>query len=109
KSFSQTIESAKKAAALKPEYIIGMHYGMIPKEYNEKFFTDYIEEAEWERDLILKGLRNGLTDEEISDLHDKIYWNETRALNQPYDAYHLNTMIIIRRVRKAVEEGRTDY
>ena len=82
---------------------------MIPKEYNEKFFTDYIEEAEWERDLILKGLRNGLTDEEISDLHDKIYWNETRALNQPYDAYHLNTMIIIRRVRKAVEEGRTDY
>ncbi len=109
KSFAQTIESTKKAAALEPELIIGMHYGLIPKEYNEQFFRDYIEEAEWERDMIVKGLKNGLTDQEISDIHDKIYWNENRSLNQPYDAYHLNTMIIIRRVRKAVEEGRTDY
>ena len=109
KSFSQTIESARKAAALKPDRIIAMHYGIIPKEYNDQFFIDYIDEAEWERDLILRGLRNGLTDQQISDMHDMIYWNERRALNQPYDAYHLNTMIIIRRVRKAVEEGRTDY
>ena len=109
KSFNQTIESAKKAASLKPDYIIAMHYGLIPTEYNEQFFSDYIEEASWERDMIVKGLKNGLTDQEISDMHDKIYWNEARALNQPYDAYHLNTMIIIRRVRKAFEEGRTDY
>ncbi len=109
KSFRQTIESAEKAASLKAEYIIGMHYGLIPREYNEQFFTDYIEEARWERDMIVKGLRNGLSDQEISNIHDMIYWNEKRAFNQPYDAYHLNTMIIIRRVRKAVEEGRTDY
>ncbi|MBQ7703431.1 MAG: MBL fold metallo-hydrolase, partial [Firmicutes bacterium] len=109
KSFNQTIESARKAAALKADTIISMHYGVLPREYNQQYFLDYIDEAQWERDMILRGIRNGLSDQEISDIHDKFYWNEDRALNQPYDAYHLNTMIIIARVRKAVEEGRTDY
>ncbi len=104
KSFRQSIESAKKMAALKPDHIIGMHYGCIAPEYNEQFFTDYINEAEWELGLIMRGIRNGLTDEEVCQLHESIYWNETRRLNQPYDANHLNTMIIIRRVRRQMEE-----
>lgn len=103
KGFMQSIESARKAASLKAEYIIAMHYGLIPKSYNEKFFEDYIEEATWELGLIKRAINNGLTDDEVCKLHESIYWNEERRLNQPYDANHLNTMIIIKRVRREME------
>lgn len=91
-------------AALKPDHIIGMHYGYIDPSYNEQFFIDYINEAEWELGLIMRAIRNGKTDEEVAEIHESIYWNESRRLNQPYDANHLNTMIIIRRVRHQMEE-----
>ncbi|MBR6472515.1 MAG: MBL fold metallo-hydrolase [Firmicutes bacterium] len=104
KSFEQSIRSAEKMAALGAEYIICMHYGVIPQSYNEQFFTDYIEEAEWEWGLIKRCIKLGLTDEEVSDVHDIFYWNERKALAHPYEAHHLNTMIIIKRVRKEMEE-----
>jgi hypothetical protein len=80
-----------------------MHYGILPREANGWFFDKFVEDAEWELGLIERGIKNGLTDDEISRAHDLIYWNESRRLNHPYDANHLNTMIIIRRVRKEME------
>lgn len=100
KSFAQSIESSKKIRELKPKRIIPMHYGILPESYNEDYFDDFIEEALWEWGLIRRAIKNGKSDEEISDLHDAIYWNEALRLNQPYDAHHLNTLIIIKNVRK---------
>ena len=103
KSFRQCIESSYKLRKLEPDRIIAMHYGILPKEANSWFFDKFVEEAEWELGLIERGIKNGLSDEEVSKAHDMIYWNESRRLNHPYDANHLNTMIIIRRVRKEME------
>ena len=105
KSFSDCIDSAEKMMSLEPETIIAMHYGSIPESYNRQYFLDFINEAEWELGLIKRCIKNGLTDEEVCEVHEKIYWNDELALNHPYNANHLNTMIIIRRVRKGMEEG----
>ena len=103
KSFAQSIESAKRMADLRPERIISMHYGILPKDYNEEYFDLYIKEAQWEWMLIRKCISKGMTDEEVSDVHDIFYWNPEKELLHPYEAHHLNTMIIIRRIRREME------
>lgn len=103
KSFGQSIESAKRMASLGADRIMSMHYGIIPIEYNSEYFDLYINEAQWEWRLIRKCIAKGMSDEEVSDIHDIFYWNDEKALLHPYEAHHLNTMIIIRRVRKEME------
>jgi DNA primase len=48
--------------------------------------------------------KKGFSDDEISDIHDIFYWEEGLRAAHPYDAYHLNTMITIKLVRKEMEE-----
>ena len=49
-------------------------------------------------------IEEGLSDQEISDIHDIFYWEEDLRQAHPYDAYHMNTMITIKLVRKETEE-----
>ena len=104
KSFDQSLEAAKRMRGLGAKRIVSMHYGFIPESYNDKYFEEYIKEAEWERELIKKCIRKGLSDQEISDVHDAVYWEEKLREAHPYDAYHMNTMITIKIVRKEMEE-----
>ena len=103
KSFRQAIDAAKKMAGLGANILIGMHYGMIPPYYNDKYFEEFIDESKWEWTLIRRLIDKGMTDDEISDIHDIFYWDEEKVLIQPYEAHHLNTMIIIKNVRKEME------
>ena len=103
KSFRQSIEAAKKMAGLGAKVLIGMHYGMIPPYYNDKYFEEFIDESKWEWSLIRRLIEKGMTDDEISDVHDIFYWDEEKVLIQPYEAHHLNTMITIKNVRKEME------
>ena len=105
KSFADCIDSSRKMMSLEPETVIAAHYGTIPKYYNKQFFIDFINEAEWELGLIKRGINNGLSDEEVCELHEKIYWRDSLVLTHPYNAHHLNTMIIVQRVRRQMEEG----
>jgi glyoxylase-like metal-dependent hydrolase (beta-lactamase superfamily II) len=104
KSFRQSFETAERMSALGAKRIVSMHYGFIPEYYNDKYFEEYINEAKWERELIVKCIKNGFSDDEISDIHDIFYWEEGLRAAHPYDAYHLNTMITIKLVRKEMEE-----
>ncbi len=104
KSFRQSLEAAERMSRLGAKRLISMHYGIIPEYYNDKYFEEYIDEAKWERGLISKCIRKGMTDSEISDMHDVFYWEEGLRAAHPYDAYHLNTMITIKLVRKEMEE-----
>ena len=104
KSFRQSFETAERMSALGAKRIVSMHYGFIPEYYNDKYFEEYINEAKWERELIVKCIKKGFSDDEISDIHDIFYWEEGLRAAHPYDAYHLNTMITIKLVRKEMEE-----
>ena len=104
KSFRQSFETAERMSALGAKRIVSMHYGFIPEYYNDKYFEEYINEAKWERELIVKCIKKGFSDDKISDIHDIFYWEEGLRAAHPYDAYHLNTMITIKLVRKEMEE-----
>ena len=104
KSFRQSFETAERMSAMGAKRIVSMHYGFIPEYYNDKYFEEYINEAKWERELIVKCIKKGFSDDEISDIHDIFYWEEGLRAAPPYDAYHLNTMITIKLVRKEMEE-----
>lgn len=104
KSFRQSFETAERMSALGAKRIVSMHYGFIPEYYNDKYFEEYINEAKWERELIVKCIKKGFSDDEISDIHDIFYWEEGLRVAHPYDAYHMNTMITIKLVRKEMEE-----
>ena len=104
KSFRQSFETAERMSALGAKRIVSMHYGFIPEYYNDRYFEEYINEAKWERELIVKCIKKGFSDDEISDIHDIFYWEEGLRVAHPYDAYHMNTMITIKLVRKEMEE-----
>lgn len=105
KSFRDSIESAKKLKALDIDSCIVQHYGILPKYYTYQYFDDYIENVTWEYNLIKKAIKNGLDDEAIVKVHECFFWTEKRKQNQPYPAYNLNVHILIKQVRKELENN----
>ena len=103
KSFSQAFASIKKMSGLGARRLVSMHYGFIPEEYNDKYFEEVMNETRWEYEMIRKCIKKGMSDQEISDVHDIFYWEEKIELLHPYEAYHMNTLITIRLVRKEME------
>ena len=105
KSYKDAIESAQRLKQIDTNYIIGPHYGVVSKKAKETFFDDFIKAAEAERELIFKGIEEGLSDEEILERHKQAYWNKERSSNQPYPAYKLNAEITIRLTRVDFSEN----
>ena len=81
------------------------HYGVVSKKAKETFFDDFTKAAEAERELIFKGIEEGLSDEEILERHKQAYWSKERSYNQPYPAYKLNAEITIRLTRVDFSEN----
>ena len=98
KSLAQCIESTERLKKLDYDCLILPHYGVCPSSYRYQFFDDYLAEQKRERDLILDGIKAGLSQEEILEKHKEAYWTEARAKAQPYAAYQLNTEIIIKQL-----------
>ena len=108
KSSTETILSAERLRNLDIETYIAPHFGVVPKERIDWVFDAYIKEAKFELDMITNMIKMGKSDKEISDEHEKYYWTDGRELNQPYAAYHLNTMIIIDRIRRGMFERKNN-
>lgn len=104
KSISDCLAATEKLKALDYDCLIIPHYGVCPPAYRYSFFDDYAAEQQEERKLIEAGIARGLSCEEILNEHKKRYWSEARGRVQPYEAYRLNTEIIIKRMQ---ETGKT--
>ncbi len=98
KSIDESIASAKRLKNMDYECLSIPHYGVCPYNYRYDFFDDYIKEQLEEKKLIEDGIAAGLTEDEILEEHKKRYWTEERAKAQPYEAYKLNTEIVIRQL-----------
>lgn len=104
KSVDDCIASTKKLKALDYDCLIIPHYGACPPSYRYLFFDGYLKEQHTEKEIIEKGIADGLSAEELLEEHKKIYWTEARAKAQPYAAYKLNTEILIKRMMKEHDE-----
>ena len=105
KSYNDAIESAYRMKQIDVNCIIGPHYGAVTQKEMKTFFDEFISAAKAERELIFKGIEEGLSDEEILERHKKAYWSKERGYNQPYSAYKLNAEITIRLTRVDFSEN----
>ena len=105
KSYNDAIESAYRMKQIDVNCIIGPHYGAVTQKEMKTFFDEFISAAKAERELIFKGIEEGLSDEEILERHKKAYWSKERGYNQPYPAYKLNAEITIRLTRVDFSEN----
>lgn len=99
KSYSDAVASAERLKQMEADYIMVPHYGVLSEKDKVTFFDDFIEEAKRERQLIFKGIEEGLSDEEILERHKAVYWSEGRSAKQPFSAYKLNAEITISMTR----------
>jgi glyoxylase-like metal-dependent hydrolase (beta-lactamase superfamily II) len=105
KSFEESIKSAEKCRDYRPNMLISPHYGLIPKEYIEKYFNLYIKEANEEKNLILECKKKGMSFEEIEKAHENKYWCRERASAQPKAAYLENRKHTINCITKEFLEN----
>lgn len=100
KSFDESLESSCLMKLLPYRHILIPHFGILPSEYNGRYFDMYAEAAEKEKTFIETLINKGLSACEIFEEHKKTYWTKEREKNQPYRAYKMNTEIIIKRMMK---------
>lgn len=100
KSYDDCFASAARLKTFDVNDLILPHYGRLPSFRNQTYFDGFIKEAELEQHMLEEAIRQGLSDDELLQLHMRRYWSEKRNKAQPFAAYALNTQIIIRQLRK---------
>ena len=96
KSFDDTIASAEKLKSMEIHHLYSQHFGMVPDCFCYDFFDLYIRCACQQRDFIRELVKKGMSYEEILAEHEKKYWDGSRNLHQPYEAYRINAESEIR-------------
>ena len=100
KSYDDCFASAARLKTFDVNDLMLPHYGRLPSFRNQTYFDDFIKEAELEQHMLEEAIRQGLSDDELLQLHMRRYWSEKRNKAQPFAAYALNIQIIIRQLRK---------
>lgn len=100
KSYNDSICSGEKCRLLKPKVIILPHYGVVPVEYNNRYWEQFVCDSEDKRDFILGLHEKGLTLEEMTEEYSRKYWSDLREREQPKPAFLLNARSIIQVIIK---------
>ena len=100
-----TLDSIHKAAKLDVRQILLPHYGVVSGETARRYLEQGQQTARRVSHLILEQLALGKTAEEIlAHMTDVLYTDEVKPA-YPYDAYRLNSGIMINLVRKELFSG----
>ncbi len=100
KSVDDCIASAHKIKSLDYDSIIMPHYCVCPPEHRYDILDLYLQEQQVEKELIESGIAEGLSADELFERHKARYWTEGRAKAQPFQAYEMNTKIVIAQLLK---------
>lgn len=90
KSFDETIAVAKRMKDMDFAHLYSQHYGMVPDWFRYTYFELYIRLAEEQQKFIREKIETGMTFEEVLAEHERVYWEDSRDFEQPYEAYRLN-------------------
>lgn len=97
--YQMTLDSIQKALSLDIEYLLSPHLGILNKEQTSFFLGHMKEAVEATGDMIIKGVKDGLTDEEIAEIYKERFWHGYLQKIYPIDALNLNTSIMIKLVK----------
>ena len=104
KSFPDSIASSYKCEQLNPKYICLSHFGMIPQNYNDRYFPAFRAECESKMEFVRSMKREGLTYDEMLARYIKRYWTPAKQVEQPIEAFEINSGHILNALLRAVEE-----
>lgn len=103
--YQMTLDSIAKARQLDIQQILLPHYGVISGEMAENYLDAGERITRDTAGLILEQLHAGKTTEEIlTILTDRFYSEQVRP-TYPYDAFRMNSEIMIRLIRKELFSG----
>ena len=104
KSFPDSIESSIKCEALHAKYICLPHFGMIPPYFNEKYFAEFRKECHSKMDFVRTMMKEGRSYDEILAAYIKKYWTPAKEMEQPIEAFEINSGHILNALIRAIEE-----
>lgn len=96
KSFSDAFESLEKCRRLGAEYICLPHFGMLPGDFNEKFFDKFEAECKSKLNFVQSMINEGISEEEMFERYTKKYWTPAKEAEQPYEAFAINSGHILK-------------
>ena len=103
--YQMTLDSIHKAAKLDVRQILLPHYGVVSGETARRYLEQGQQTARRVSRLILEQLALGKTTEEIlAHMTEVLYTDEVKPA-YPYDAYRMNSEIMINLVRKELFSG----
>lgn len=88
--FESSLASAYKCRAYKAKTYVCPHYGIIPENYVDRFFDDFIKCAVKRRDDIARWYASGLDEDQVVEKYKETYYNEVLATEQPLEAFLAN-------------------
>lgn len=105
KSFDDAFISLRKCREYGAKYICLPHFGMIPEDFNEKYWDAFEKECIQTIDTVKKMDDCGLTEDQMLEEFKKKLWNEELEQEQPIEAFLINTRYVI---RSALKKCRSD-
>ena len=104
KSFPDSIASSYKCERIHPAYICLPHFGMIPQYYNEKYFPAIRAECDSKMSFVRSMLQEGMNYDEMLARYIKKYWTPAKEMEQPIEAFEINSGHILNALLRAIQE-----
>ena len=101
--YQMTLDSIRKAGEMDIDAMVIPHYGLVSGEEAREYLARGEETARKSADMILKQLSQGKTTEEILDYLTAVLYTEQVKPSYPYDAFRMNTEIMINLIRKELQ------
>ena len=101
KSYSDAMISVQKCMDCGAEYLCLSHFGMIPKDFNSRYWELLHKSCDDKMSFIRVMSAEGLSDEEMLQRYTEKYWNPDMDDIQPIDAFLINAENIIKAFLKA--------
>ena len=104
KSFPDSLASAEKCKGLCAKYLCLPHSGMVPEHFQDKYFDMFEAEVASKMGFVRSMLKEGLTYDEMLAQYVKRYWTPAKEIEQPIEAFEINSGHILNALIRAVEE-----
>ncbi len=104
KSFVSGLASMEKCRALKPEHICLPHFGMVPDHLLSSYWDSFARECRNKARFVRDMKQRGMTDEEMLTAYTDRYWTGQKEMEQPKEAFMLNSKYILRALVKELPQ-----
>lgn len=105
KSFSDVEASVKKCMSLGAKQIFLPHFGLIPSDFNDKYFQLFVESCKEKISYVKSMLAVGLSDEEMQERFINRYMMPSGEKMQPFKAYAENAQHLLTTLVKYIKEN----